>query len=306
MIGSGMVSTKRMAALALAFAAGLAALAMAAQPAMAAKGPKLVQVGYTETDDGSSPPFDLSAFGTDIDALRFTTRYGGERASGDAKFNDHVTDTDLNGEAQPPVEPHPQGRRQAGDQAGPRTALREGRRKGPDSCPRQRRAPRPGGRDPARRVLPVPAVLPGELHGAGLISSRTPLKQGGHGGSARTLSTPELEAIADPLPEEFESSSVRRHALIIAAIGAVVIAVIVLVPGLGDLRESFADAKIEWLVVAALLQFGSCLSYVAVFRAVFCTQMRYGPASRSGCRSWRRTRCSRSAAPAGSRSASGS
>ena len=93
--------------------------------------------------------------------------------------------------------------------------------------------------------------------------------------SARSLSTPELEAIADPLPEEFESSSVRRHALIIAAIGAVVIAVIVLVPGLGDLRESFADAKIEWLIVAALLQFGSCLSYVAVFRAVFCTQMRY-------------------------------
>ena len=53
------------------------------------------------------------------------------------------------------------------------------------------------------------------------------------------------------------------------------IAVIVLVPGLGDLRESFADAKIEWLIIAALLQFGSCLSYVAVFRAVFCTQMRY-------------------------------
>jgi uncharacterized membrane protein YbhN (UPF0104 family) len=94
-------------------------------------------------------------------------------------------------------------------------------------------------------------------------------------GSSRTLSTPELAAIADPLPEEFEASSVRRHALIIAGIALAVVAVIVLVPGLGDIRESFANAQAEWLVVAGLLQLGSCLSYVAVFRAVFCTEMRY-------------------------------
>ena len=89
-----------------------------------------------------------------------------------------------------------------------------------------------------------------------------------------TLSPREIEQIADPLPEEFASSSVRKHALVILAIAAVVVAVIVLVPGLGDLRESFADAKPEWLVVAGLLQLGSCLSYVAVFRAVFCRRMQ--------------------------------
>ncbi|HEX6116419.1 MAG TPA: lysylphosphatidylglycerol synthase domain-containing protein [Solirubrobacterales bacterium] len=93
--------------------------------------------------------------------------------------------------------------------------------------------------------------------------------------SARTLSTSEIEAIADPLPEEFEPSSVRRHALILAAIGAAIVAVIALVPGLGDLRDSFAEAKPGWLVVAGLLQLGSCLSYVAAFRAVFCTRMPY-------------------------------
>ena len=96
-----MVSTKRVAGLVLAMAAGLAALAMAAQPAMAAKGPKLVQVCYAETSDGSSEPFDLEANGYNIDALRFTTRYGGERASGEAKL-DNSTDTDLNGEARHP------------------------------------------------------------------------------------------------------------------------------------------------------------------------------------------------------------
>ncbi len=91
--------------------------------------------------------------------------------------------------------------------------------------------------------------------------------------SATTLSQPELEALADPLPGEFESSSVRKHLIVIGAIVAAVVAVIVLVPGLGDLRESFADAKPGWLVVCGFLQLGSCLSYVAVFRAVFCRRM---------------------------------
>lgn len=78
------------------------AMAIAAQPAVAADGPSLVQVSYEESDDGSSPPFNLSAYGKKIDALRFTTRYGGERASGEAKFNGSITDTDLNGEASHP------------------------------------------------------------------------------------------------------------------------------------------------------------------------------------------------------------
>jgi hypothetical protein len=77
------------------------AMAIAAQPAAAASGPNLVQVSYAESDDGSSPPFDLSANGKGIDALRFTTRYGGERASGESKL-DNAVDTDLNGEARHP------------------------------------------------------------------------------------------------------------------------------------------------------------------------------------------------------------
>ncbi|MGI8461798.1 MAG: lysylphosphatidylglycerol synthase domain-containing protein [Solirubrobacterales bacterium] len=92
--------------------------------------------------------------------------------------------------------------------------------------------------------------------------------------SAATLTAHEIEQIADPLPEEFESSSVRKHALTIAGIAAAVVAVIVLVPGLGGLRESFAEAQPGWLVVAGLLQLGSCLSYVVVFRAVFCRRMQ--------------------------------
>jgi uncharacterized membrane protein YbhN (UPF0104 family) len=55
----------------------------------------------------------------------------------------------------------------------------------------------------------------------------------------------------------------------------VVVAVIVLVPGLGSLRSRFDGASVGWLMFAALLQLGSCFSYVLVFRGVFCSRMSW-------------------------------
>ena len=52
-----------------------------------------------------------------------------------------------------------------------------------------------------------------------------------------------VEIEAEPLPDEFSSSRLRRSLLILAAIVAVVVAVIVLVPGLSSLRERFAGAQ---------------------------------------------------------------
>ena len=100
-MNSNRKNLKRLTTTLLALVAGLMGVALAAQPALAAKGPKLVQVYYAESDDGSSSPFDLEANGYRIDALRFTTRYRGERASGEAKLDNSV-DTDLNGEARHP------------------------------------------------------------------------------------------------------------------------------------------------------------------------------------------------------------
>ncbi len=54
-----------------------------------------------------------------------------------------------------------------------------------------------------------------------------------------------------------------------------VIAAIVLVPGLASLRDRFSGAQPGWLVLAALLQLGSCASYVLVFRGVFCRRMSW-------------------------------
>ncbi|HEX6695285.1 MAG TPA: TIGR00374 family protein, partial [Solirubrobacteraceae bacterium] len=87
---------------------------------------------------------------------------------------------------------------------------------------------------------------------------------------------------AEALPEEFSPSSLRRSLLILGAIVLGVVALIVLVPGLGSLRERFMGAQPEWIAVAALLQLGSCAGYVLVFRGVFCRRMSWRTSTEIG------------------------
>jgi uncharacterized membrane protein YbhN (UPF0104 family) len=65
----------------------------------------------------------------------------------------------------------------------------------------------------------------------------------------------------------------RRRLLQLAAIVVVVVVVVMLVPGLADVRDRLGEASLGWLLVAAVLQLLSCLSYVAVFRAAFCSRL---------------------------------
>jgi uncharacterized membrane protein YbhN (UPF0104 family) len=66
---------------------------------------------------------------------------------------------------------------------------------------------------------------------------------------------------------------VLRRLLVLAAVLAAAVAVVALLPGLAAVRHAFSGARWDWLVLAALLEIGSCLSYVVVFRAVFCPRM---------------------------------
>jgi uncharacterized membrane protein YbhN (UPF0104 family) len=91
---------------------------------------------------------------------------------------------------------------------------------------------------------------------------------------------PEIEAEA--LPDEFSPSNLRRSLIIIGAIALVTVALIVLVPGLASLRERFAGAQPSWLVLAAVLQLGSCAGYVLVFRGVFCRRMSWRTSTEIG------------------------
>jgi uncharacterized membrane protein YbhN (UPF0104 family) len=94
-----------------------------------------------------------------------------------------------------------------------------------------------------------------------------------------------LEAVgeqAEPLPDEFSPSRLRRSLVVLAAVVLVVVAAVVLVPGLGTLREKFAGAQPGWLALAVVLQLGSCASYVLVFRGVFCRRMSWRTSTEIG------------------------
>jgi uncharacterized membrane protein YbhN (UPF0104 family) len=76
-----------------------------------------------------------------------------------------------------------------------------------------------------------------------------------------------------PLPRGLDSRSLRRRALQIAVVLGTVGAVAVLAPGLGDVRRRLEGAQPGWLGVAVVLELLSCLSYVLMFRPIFCARM---------------------------------
>jgi uncharacterized membrane protein YbhN (UPF0104 family) len=77
----------------------------------------------------------------------------------------------------------------------------------------------------------------------------------------------------ETLPAEFEPARLGRHALVVIAILVVVGLIALLAPGLGDLRDELADAQPGWLVLATALEFASGMSYVVMFRPIFCRLM---------------------------------
>jgi len=87
---------------------------------------------------------------------------------------------------------------------------------------------------------------------------------------------------AEALPDEFSPSNLRRALLTIGAIVVGVAALIVLVPGLGSLRDRLAGAQPAWIALAAALQLGSCAGYVLVFRGVFCRRMSWRTSTEIG------------------------
>jgi uncharacterized membrane protein YbhN (UPF0104 family) len=54
---------------------------------------------------------------------------------------------------------------------------------------------------------------------------------------------------------------------------AVLISIVLLAPGLGEVRDKLAGARPWWIVLAVGLELLSCLSYVLMFRPIFCRHM---------------------------------
>jgi uncharacterized protein (TIRG00374 family) len=77
------------------------------------------------------------------------------------------------------------------------------------------------------------------------------------------------------LPEEFQTRKLARRVLQVAGLIGALLAVALLAPGLGEVRDALAGADLTWIAVGVLLEIASCLSYVLMFRPIFCNHMSW-------------------------------
>ena len=78
------------------------------------------------------------------------------------------------------------------------------------------------------------------------------------------------------IPSELSTRRVLRRLVELAAIGALIGLFVLTGPGIGSLRNRISNASGGWLIVGAWLEVLSALSYVVIFRSVFCQRMRWG------------------------------
>ncbi len=76
---------------------------------------------------------------------------------------------------------------------------------------------------------------------------------------------------SEELPQEFQSRNLQRRALQAIALLGLLVAVFLLAPGLGDVRDLLVKASPGWLVLATLLEGLSFASYLLMFGPIFCT-----------------------------------
>src|SRR4051794_31023271 len=82
-----------------------------------------------------------------------------------------------------------------------------------------------------------------------------------------------IRAAGVTIPEEFAPKRLARRTLQIVAALAVVGLVLLFAPGLGQVRHLLTKAQPEWVALAVALEAMSCVSYVLLFRPIFCQNM---------------------------------
>jgi uncharacterized protein (TIRG00374 family) len=87
----------------------------------------------------------------------------------------------------------------------------------------------------------------------------------------------DVEYIPPPesLPDQLDERQLRRRVLWVLALLLVVGLVAWLAPGLREVRDRLAEAHPGWLALATLLELLSCLSYVLMFKPIFCRRMSW-------------------------------
>jgi uncharacterized membrane protein YbhN (UPF0104 family) len=79
----------------------------------------------------------------------------------------------------------------------------------------------------------------------------------------------------EPLPDELGGRRLRRRLLQLLALFAVIGLAGWLAPGLGQVRDLLGDARPGWLALALALELLSSLSYVLMFKPIFCPRMSW-------------------------------
>jgi uncharacterized membrane protein YbhN (UPF0104 family) len=77
------------------------------------------------------------------------------------------------------------------------------------------------------------------------------------------------------MPSELSPHRLLKRVLAIVAVLGVVALVVALAPGLSDLRDAIAGARPGWIALAVVLEFLSGVSYVVMFRPLFCDRMSW-------------------------------
>ena len=75
------------------------------------------------------------------------------------------------------------------------------------------------------------------------------------------------------MPGELDPRQLRRRALQVVAALVLIGLIVLLAPGLGEVRDRLSEARPGWIAVAVGLEFMSCLSYILLFKPIFCSQM---------------------------------
>jgi uncharacterized protein (TIRG00374 family) len=92
-------------------------------------------------------------------------------------------------------------------------------------------------------------------------------------GDQPITATPLTGPGAVSMPSEFEPRRLRRRTLEVALVLAVIALIVFLAPGLGQVRDKLEGASPGWIGLAVGLEALSCLSYVVMFKPLFCPSM---------------------------------
>jgi uncharacterized membrane protein YbhN (UPF0104 family) len=84
------------------------------------------------------------------------------------------------------------------------------------------------------------------------------------------------------LPDEFEPRKLIRKGAPVVILLTILVLILVLAPGTGEVGHLLRDASLAWVGLAIVLEFLSCMSYVLMFRPIFCQRMAWSFANKIG------------------------